>query len=326
MGTTILTHADGDGICCGAIALSKFPKSRVFFTKPVSLLKDLKPVRDKRIIISDIAVNKRDAPEIVKLLQEKSDNGAEILYFDQHPIPDNITISDLKKSCKVFAHDPSGSSSEVIYRHYQKELPMEREWIAIYGAIADYAETSFVDEIMRNWDVRAIYFEVSTLVLGIKMKGFNTYDAKRKITDVLAKGGNPSDIFGLVKAAKRAVNTEFDLFEVTKNRASSRGKIGFVETIPSFGMRGSAALFAATARDKPVGMCLHSRKGHIDVTIRQRGKKYILHKLAEDATAFVSGSGGGLPEAAGGRIPKSTLTKFLKKFNELMKTKKYQKS
>ena len=202
---------------------------------------------------------------------------------------------------------------------------MEREWIAIYGGIADYAETPFVLEKLRNWDIRALYFEVSTLVLGIKMKAFDRYDAKRDIVRVMAKGGNPSDIFGLVKAAKRAVNMEFDLFEIIKKRASTSGNIGIVETIPSFGFRGPAALFAATARNKPVGMCFHRRRDHVDVTIRQRNKKFILHRLAEEAAGEVNGSGGGLPEAAGGRIPDGTLQEFLKKFNSLMKMPEFQR-
>ena len=318
MKTVILTHADGDGICSGAILYSRYPNSEIFFTKPVSLLRDLKDIRADRFFISDIAINKRDAPQLVKLIREKGS----VHYFDQHPIPDNIKKEDMAGACELFVHELNVSTSEVVYKHLQKEIPKERIWPAIYGAIADYEEdTPFVKERMKNWDVRALYFEVSTLVLGIKMESFSTYDAKREIIRTLAKGGNPSDVFGLVNAAKAAVGMEFDLYTLVKRRARKEGNVGYVMKIPSFGFRGPSALFAATVMDAPVGMCVFQIPRHIDITIRARDSKFELNKLAEDASAEVGGSGGGLPEAAGCRIPPDSLQKFLSKFNELMRKK-----
>jgi len=326
MKTVILTHADADGICAGSILLSAHPKSQIFFTKPVSLLKDLQEIRADRYLISDIAINKKDAPELVNLIKEK---GA-VEYFDQHPIPDNITKEQMAAACEKFVHELGVSTSEIVYKHFQKEIPRERIWPALYGAIADYEEdTPFVQERLRNWDIRAIYFEVSTLVLGIKMEGFDTYDAKRGIVMTLARGGNPSDVFGLVSAAKNAVSMEFDLYKLVKQRAKTSGRIGYVKAVP-FGFRGAAALFAATITNTPIGMCIFERKGrHLDITIRGRDSGVKLHKLAEDAAAEVGGSGGGLPDAAGARIPLGALDRFLKRMNELIllsQTQRYPRS
>jgi RecJ-like exonuclease len=318
MKTTILCHADADGMCAGAIALARFPRSQVFFTKPVSLLADLKDVKADNIIIADIALNKRDAPEIVRMMGEKKAN---IIYFDHHPIPPNITLKDLQRVCKC-VREPGDSASEITYRYYQKEIPSERIWLAMYGAIADYAETPFIEERLRNWDKRAIYFEVSTLVLGIKVKEFTTYDAKREILNVLARGGNPSDVFGLVSAARTAVGMEFDLYKLVKRRAQAFGDIGYVERVPAFGFRGPSAVFAATVMDKPVGLCVYITPRHIDITARMRQPGYILNELMEHAADAVGGSGGGLPEAAGARIPTGSLQKFLQAMDDLMKKQK----
>src|SRR3989344_7995266 len=76
----IFSHADVDGLCSAALLLSRFPKTKVFFTKPVSLLFDLKFKKEKNIIIADIALNKRDIPQILKELEKKN-----FLYFDHHP-------------------------------------------------------------------------------------------------------------------------------------------------------------------------------------------------------------------------------------------------
>ena len=89
--STILTHADPDGICAGAIALSRFPGSDVFFTRPTSFYPDLLNTKAKRIIITDIALTKQDAPRIVDLFERKKMSGSEIMYFDHHIIPNTIS-------------------------------------------------------------------------------------------------------------------------------------------------------------------------------------------------------------------------------------------
>lgn len=316
MNTIILTHADGDGICAGAIALSKFPDAKIFFTKPVSLYRDLQSLEANRFIITDIALTKKDASNIVKLLKKKS---AQIFYFDHHPMKPEIKTK-MKRLCKVFQHNSKVSASEIIYKYYQKEIPRERVWAAIYGAIADYKEdTNFIHRRIKNWDKRALYFEVSILVLGIKVEQFDSYVAKRKIVTLLAKGGNPSDVFGLIDAAKLAVGLEFKLYEFVKKTAKSIGDIAYVEGIPSFGFRGPAALFSATVKNKPLGVCVFHRKNHIDITIRARDSGLLLNKLAEYAAEKVGGSGGGHPAAAGARIGSERLIEFLEELDKLMK-------
>ena len=72
MKTVILTHADCDGMCAGAIAQAAFPDAEVFFTKPVSFIVDLKQTKASRIIVADIAMTKRNADEIVQMLNKRS--------------------------------------------------------------------------------------------------------------------------------------------------------------------------------------------------------------------------------------------------------------
>lgn len=317
MKTLILTHADTDGICSGAIALCRFPEAQVFFTKPVSLYYDLKSVEAERIIITDIAINKQDIPNILEIFRKKS-RTSEILYFDHHPIEKDVK-KEIKEEVSVYIHKPGISASELIYRFYQKALPKERVWIALYGAIGDYTEhTPFVEERIKNWDKRAIQFEVSTIYLGIKTDEFCGYDAKRRIVKTLSKGKNPSDVPGLVRKAKEAVNREFELYELIKKKAKSFQNIGYVIDIPSYGFRGSSALFAATVKDLPLGVCAHTREKYIDITIRTRDYRLRINKLAEEAAETVGGSGGGHPHAAGAKIPKNTFMDFLKALNDVI--------
>ena len=318
--TTILTHADPDGICAGAVALSRFPGSRIFFTRPTSFYRDLLDTHSKRIVVSDIALTKQDAPKIVKLFREKKGEGAEIFYFDHHIIPKTVTRKRVNDSLGVFVHSRAACATELIYRHYMADIPRERVWIAIYGAIGDYLDnTPFVMERIKNWDRRALFFEVSTISLGIKNDEFADYSGKRRIVRALARGDNPSDVPGLVKSAKKAVNREFDLYELIKKNAQLCGKVAYVKDVPTFGFRGPSALFAATVRNSMLGISAHTRNHYIDITMRTRDYSLKLNILADSAAEKVGGSGGGHATAAGAKIPKGTFRKFLDELNKLMK-------
>jgi len=317
MKTVILTHADCDGMCAGAVAKARFPDAEIFFTKPVSFLHDLKEQKDfDRIIICDIALTKKHAKDIIKMLNKRAAR-AEVLYFDHHQLPEGITDKDLK--IKLYAHQLNVSASEIIYRNYMKDIPRERVWVALYGAIGDYEDdTPFAIERIANWDKRALYFEVSTLILGIKNREFDTYDAKRHIIETLAMGGNPSDVKGLVKSAKMAVTREFEFYDYVKKNAVKKGNIGVIMSLPQFGFRGPAALFSATVTDSPIGMCIYDREWHIDITVRKRKCDIPLNKMMEKAAEKVGGSGGGHPEAAGARIPAGELNRFLRDVNMIL--------
>jgi single-stranded-DNA-specific exonuclease len=318
--TTILTHADPDGMCAGAIALSRFPGSTVFFTRPTSFYPDLLHTESRRVVVTDIALTKQDAPRIVSLLKERKRSGTETLYFDHHTIPPTIPRASLRSALKLYMHSRGASASELVYRHYMKEIPRERVWLALYGAIADYAdETPFSRERIRNWDRRGLYFEVSTISLGIKNDEFADYDAKRRIVRTLSRGGNPSDVPGLVRSAKRAVNREFELYELIKKRAQTHGSVAYVKDVPSFGFRGPSALFAATVQDTRIGICAHTRERYVDITMRTRDYSLRLNTLADRAAEAVGGSGGGHASAAGAKIPKGTFRKFLDELNKHMR-------
>lgn len=317
---TILTHADPDGICAGAIALSRFPGSAVFFTRPTSFYADLLHTETQMIVVTDIALTKQDAPRIVNLMEKRKQSGFEIFYFDHHTIPPTVSKASLRDSLNLYVHGRNVSASELIYRHYINEIPSERVWLALYGAIGDYSDdTPFSRKRIKSWDRRALFFEVSTISLGIKNEEFADYDGKRRVVRTLARGGNPSDVPGLVKSAKRAVNREFELYELIKEKAQTHGKIAYTKDIPSFGFRGPSALFAATVRDSKLGLCAHTRERYVDITMRTRDYSLKLNLLAEKAAEKVGGSGGGHSSAAGAKIPKGAFKKFLEELNKQIK-------
>jgi RecJ-like exonuclease len=243
-----------------------------------------------------------------------------VLYFDHHIIPRTVTKLQLRNSLNTLVHSREASASELIYKHYMKDIPRERVWLAIYGAIGDYSDdTHFVRNRIKNWDRRALFFEVSTISLGIKNDEFADYHGKRRIVRALASGKNPSDIPGFVMSARKAVNREFELYELIKHRAQSYGNVAYVKDFPTFGFRGPSALFAATVKGSRLGISAHTRSRYVDITMRTRDYSLKLNVLAERAAEKVGGSGGGHATAAGAKIPKATFRKFLDELNKQIK-------
>jgi single-stranded-DNA-specific exonuclease len=314
MKIVILTHSDCDGICAGAIALTRFPKADVFFTKPVSLADDLKDCPHDKIIITDIAIDFKEKDRILDLIKSKKS----VYFFDHHILPEGFE-KKIRNAVDVFVHDLNASASELIYKYFSKHLPEERIWLAFYGAIADYVDnTKFFKEKINCWDRRTVYFEASTLVLGIKNPEFECYDAKREIVSALASGQNPSEIKGLVESAKMAVKRELELYDFIKKNVEVYDKIAYIKDIEYFGFRGPSALFAATTSGKKIGLCVYTRKNYIDITIRTPFDINI-NVLAQKASEAVGGSGGGHPRAAGAKIPIDKLDDFLRELNKLVK-------
>ena len=104
---------------------------------------------------------------------------------------------------------------------------------------------------------------------------------------------------------------EFELYEFVKKHAEKIGKIGVIINLPHFGFRGPAALFAANVMKTDVGLMLNERGEHIDVTARKRNSSVELNRMMEECAEAVGGSGGGHASAAGARIPKNALDKFM---------------
>lgn len=326
MKSVVLTHSDTDGICAGALALARFPHSRIFFTKPVSFFRDLQECREGRMIICDIAIDTRDESRIVDLIESRAKKGVEILYFDHHELSKD-TKKRLESCLSAFCHDTKASSSELIYKYYRKEIPKERIWVSVYGAIGDYTDdTEFVEKMLLNWDMRAIYLEACTLVMGIKEDAFQSYNGKRRIVNRLAKGDNPSDIQGMMSAAREAVNREFDIYEMVKKSSKKSGDVGYFMSARHFGFRGPIAIFASNVTNCRIGLCVYMNEKHADITMRTRDYSLSLSRIASSAAKKVGGSGGGHKQAAGARIPPEEFADFLKEVNSLMRGEKWKRN
>lgn len=169
MATWILTHGDTDGICAGALCLATHQDARVFFTRPTGLAKDLEQAQpNDTVIICDIALPETTLQEILDKFHMIADRGS-LIYIDHHLLSSKVTLAGIPR---MGNHEIGPSASEIAFKTFRSSLPPAMNRVAIYGAIGDYADdTPLIQELLLEWDKRALYFEVGTLVQGLEAAG-----------------------------------------------------------------------------------------------------------------------------------------------------------
>ncbi|NHJ48471.1 MAG: DHH family phosphoesterase [Asgard group archaeon] len=310
----IICHGDCDGMTAGAIALAAFPGAHIWITNPVRLDNDLKKIKKKidTIIITDIALNDRDYNEVFSEMQRLIKLGTEIIYIDHHPLPDAIKKKDIPAT-KVI-HRTDGCSAELTYLEFKNKLRWEYKLLAAIGAIGDYEmDTLFAQEVMRDYDYRSIAFQAAIIVQALgEIPTEDDTKTKKSIIERMALGILPSELNFLVDRALRGCQVEKSVRDYVHEKAKHKKNIGYILDIPTGGgFVGKGALFAATATDKPVGVCGNSKGDRISISIRRRDNRVDLNMATRKAAKEVNGSGGGHPSASGATIKSSKWKKFL---------------
>ena len=309
MAVKILAHGDADGICSAAIAKARFSEAEVWFTRPVTLLRDLQEVElGTTTIILDIAMNERQKTEIFDRLRELA-QVSEVVYIDHHPLPPATLKRDVPATHVM--HAIGTSTSELIFRLFQSELNPDLDRIALWGAIADYAEeTEFVREGLNKYDRRTIYMEAGLLSQALG-EAAGDYHYKREVALKLAQGITPSDIPEIVERALKATKREWEMWSYVKEHSKLEGNIAIVCDLPT-GSLAKGAVFALGVTGADVGVCTRSTEGEVDVSVRRRaGVKIDLNTLLRHVTARVGGSGGGHEGAAGASVPAELFEEFM---------------
>jgi single-stranded-DNA-specific exonuclease len=308
MKTLILTHADCDGLCSGALALATYGSARVMFSNPVSLPVDLRHASEyDRVIVCDIAIDIGLSATVKNALDRLSD-GRELTYIDHHPLPPGI-------SAPWLVHDTNACGSLLTFYHFRQALDIDLSRVAMYGAIGDYRDNSpLAVELVRRWDKRSLYYQAGTLSQGIEMARRN-YDYKRLIIEHLSKNALPSEIGDLSRQAIAASHLEEGLRERVEKTVERLRNIAYV--INPDGFISKAAIYARIYGDRPVGICAEYRENrHVfDLSVRSTSE-LDMNVLLNDSAVRFGGHGGGHPMAGGGRIPAGSLKKFLADFDE----------
>ena len=304
-----LSHGDTDGICAAALVKARFPEAEVWFTRPITLVRDLNEVElGTMVVISDIAISETHKGEIFKRMRELAQKD-EVIYVDHHPLPPDTLKKDVPAT--RFAHEIGVSASELAFRLFRQDLNPDLDRVALWGAIADYCEaTEFVHDGLSKYDRRTIYMEAGLLSQALG-EAAGDYHYKREVVHKLAQGNPPTEIPEIVDRALKATKREWEVYEYVKKHVTREGNIAVLYDLPS-GSLGKAALYALGVTGTDVGICTRKNGDEVDMSIRRRaGAKIDLNEMLRHITARLGGSGGGHEGAAGATIPANLFDTFL---------------
>jgi len=281
----------------------------VRFSKPAELCHDLGLASaDMDLLICDLAVNEGDLTCIQERLASLTSKGAKVVYIDHHPFPAEMGARDLPGIQIV--HEVESCSSELAYRSFKERLRPDAIFLAVYGAIADYAErTPLIAAQLELWDRRLLFAEAGLLSEALLERREDEF--RLFLVDELAKGRHPSEIPDVLTEAIKGLRHEYEALEYTRKYVQRRGNLAVIAQLPVKGFGGKAATYALAFTGARAGVAVAVRNGKAHLSLRSRDPKVDLNQALRKLAAMVGGRGGGHPMAAGGEVPAERLEEFL---------------
>jgi single-stranded-DNA-specific exonuclease len=308
----IIAHEDADGICSAAIVRMTNPSSRVFFSKPCSLLHDLDQMETRRdLVVLDLALCELAKERIVSRLSRW---GGRVLYIDHHP--DTATSFPRQSSVEVVAGDVS--ASELTFTHQGSGLRREAERVMLMGAIGDYADlTPFCVDRLNRWDKRSVFLQAGFLCGALEVTRPD-HEFHRQIVDLLASCRPPCEDSRIVAYAVKASELEESFRQRVEKSAQKLGRIGVAYDLN--GPAGKGATYAAAAAAVSIGAYVDKdmRRGSADISFRVIDRSVDMNRILRTVAPKLGASGGGHPEACGARVPLDKLDEFFQAINDML--------
>lgn len=302
----ILCHGDGDGITSAALVkmTKQYRNTRVIFTHPMGIARDLQGL-DEELVIVDIAIDERSYKDIYAQLDAISQNFP-ITYIDHHraagPLPAKVNYVYNQETC----------AAELVYRFFYHQLPKWADRWALIGAICDYMDqTPLMQNLLVRFERRPLYLEAGLVSQGIRADARN-YEELRKLVDLFAINTYPCEIPTLVKSAMITTREDKDAKKDVLKNYQKGETIAWV--INPQASKTKAAHWVMGDSNSFIGLTVIKRESKpdiVDITIRGRGM-VDLRDLIPKIALNLGGSGGGLFNAIGCRIPVEKLGMFLK--------------
>jgi len=311
----IVAHEDADGICSASLVRMTDPASKVFFSKPCSLLHDLDQMDTRRdLVVLDIALCELGKEQIVSKLSRW---GGRVLYIDHHP----DTASSLSEQRSVELVSGEASSSELTFGHLGSRLRREAERVMLMGAIGDYEDlTPVCVDLLNRWDKRSVFLQAGFLCGALEVTRPD-HEFHRQIVDLLTSLRLPSDDSRIVDSAVKASELEEEFRRRVEKNAKKRGRIGVAFDLG--GPAGKGAIYAAAATGTNIGAYVDTdaRRGIADISFRVVDRSVDFNRILRGIAPGLSGSGGGHAHACGARIPVENLDAFFEAANDRLISK-----
>jgi single-stranded-DNA-specific exonuclease len=268
--------------------------------------------KNKKLIICDLGLNKKNESAFVQVLGEIISNGYKVEYIDHHDVSEEVQ-AELRKVGVTLVHSTDECTSVQVYQRYKKKLNSYSSFYAAAGALTDYLEQRpIASMLVSRFDRHFLMLESTALSYMISS---NQHDEKflLKIVDSITMNKFPHDIEGgFMMAEKYAIRVS----EAVKSLEGSiirKDKLAYVRN--DLDLTASVIVnFVLGISGRPVALVYKPRDEINSFVISIRGSKECeahLGRLVNEIAASFGGSGGGHDKASGAVIPKDRLDEFI---------------
>lgn len=272
--------------------------------------------KNKKLIICDLGLNKKNESSFVHVLGEIVSNGYKVEYIDHHDVGEDIR-AELRKAGVTLVHSTDECTSVQVYQRYKSKLNSYSSFYAAAGALTDYLEQRPIASLLvSRFDRHFLMLESTALSYMISS---NQHDEKflLKIVESISENKFPHDIEGgFMMAEKYAIRVS----EAVKSLEGSivrKRKLAYVRN--DLDLTASVIVnFVLGISGRPVALVYKPRDEINSFVISIRASKECeahLGRLVNEIAANFGGSGGGHDKASGAVIPKDHLDEFITELN-----------
>ena len=272
--------------------------------------------KNKRLIICDLGLNKKNESAFVEVLGEIVSNGYKVEYIDHHDVGEEIK-AELRKVGVTLVHSTEECTSVQVYQRYKKKLTSYSSFYAAAGALTDYLEQRpIASMLVSRFDRHFLMLESTALSYMISS---NQHDEKflLKIVNFISKDRFPHDIEGGFMMAEKYAIRVSEAVKSLEGSITRKKNLAYVRN--DLDLTASVIVnFVLGISGRPVALVYKPRDEINSFVISIRGSKECeahLGRLVNEIASNFGGSGGGHDKASGAVIPKDHLNGFINELN-----------
>ena len=272
--------------------------------------------KNKRLIICDLGLNKKNESAFVEVLGEIVSNGYKVEYIDHHDVGEEIK-AELRKVGVTLVHSTEECTSVQVYQRYKKKLNSYSSFYAAAGALTDYLEQRPIASLLvSRFDRHFLMLESTALSYMISS---NQHDEKflLKIVNSISKDRFPHDIEGGFMMAEKYAIRVSEAVKSLEGSITRKKNLAYVRN--DLDLTASVIVnFVLGISGRSVALVYKPRDEINSFVISIRGSKECeahLGRLVNEIASNFGGSGGGHDKASGAVIPKDHLNGFINELN-----------
>ena len=293
---------DVDGICSSALTLAA--KGGTFrltdYDELFEALNDI-PEGTTSLVLCDLGTDATKLPAFSQRLSALKATMS-VTYIDHHYVS-----AETKKALGAlpitFVHNTEECAAMLTYLTFKQGLPAEAAYLALFGAVTDYMDTSpTASKMMERFDRQFVLLESTMLSYALAKNGGANGLLDRAVRG-LTTMKKPHEIEGVSELAVQQLATMLELSKEVQEKGKTIGKLAYIRTDET--STGNAAKLLLGAFDVVVGASYKEKEGR-KVEMSLRGTSECPVHLGETISMIAArhnGNGGGHYKAAGCSVP-----------------------